>query len=88
MELFEPLARWPWALKGAAPALLETYRSIVAATSIVQRRHRGIHRDLNVTRWKLPGLDFTKLLYADIIAIVTNNFSDTDRIVGKIEEHA
>ena len=49
---------------------------------------RDIHDELNLTRGRLPGLDFTELIYADDTALVTANANAMNRLVAKIEEHA
>ena len=49
---------------------------------------RDIHDELNLGRGRLPGLDFTELLYADDTALLTNNLNAMNRILAKIESHA
>ena len=49
---------------------------------------RDVHSELNMSRGKLEGLDFTELIYADDTALITNNVNAMNRLVAKIEEHA
>ncbi len=49
---------------------------------------RDIQDDLNLTRGKMEGLDFTELMYADDAALITNDANSTNRLIGKIETHA
>ncbi len=46
---------------------------------------RDIHDDLNLTRGKMDGLDFTELMYADDTALITNNANAMNRLIGKLK---
>ena len=49
---------------------------------------RDIHNEIDLSRGRLEGLDYTELLYADDTALITNNVSAMNRLFGKMEEHA
>ena len=49
---------------------------------------RDIHSELNMSRGRVQGIDYTDLLYADDTALITSNANAMNRLVAKIEEHA
>ena len=49
---------------------------------------RDVYDEVNLSRGRLEGLDFSDLLYADDSALFTNNVNAMNRLLVKIEEHA
>ena len=49
---------------------------------------RDVYDEVDLSRGRLDGLDFSDLLYADDSALFTNNVHAMNRLLLKIEEHA
>ena len=49
---------------------------------------RDVYDEVNLSRGRLKGLDFSELLYADDSGVFTNNVNAMNRLLAKIEEHA
>ena len=49
---------------------------------------RDVYDEVNLSRGRLEGLDFSELLYADDSGVFTNNVNAMNRLLAKNEEHA
>ena len=63
---------------------LSPYLFIIVMTILF----KDVHSEINLSRGKLPGIDFTELLYADDTAIVTNNANAMNKMLASIEKQA